>query len=207
MTSQEVELPVAFAGCREYSHCYVVSTWILSFNAQNLVFILSSSFSLSYVSPFGHLSFGETMNPRTHRSVTRCMAFWMVAWLASGWIVPSFAESPNPSNSRVYRTPIDDLNAIREHLLLADPTDRGHLRFLTLAHLVKLNKLDEAMVHLNRATRHEERLARAYYEKAELYVLQGNREAALVELDKAIQYEPNDTVYALRRQVLVRVSR
>ena len=72
---------------------------------------------------------------------------------------------------------------------------------------VKLNKLDDAMVHLNRATRHEERLARAYYEKAELYALQGNQAAALAELDKAIQYEPNDTVYALRRQVLVRVSR
>jgi tetratricopeptide (TPR) repeat protein len=147
------------------------------------------------------------MNPRTHRSVTRRMAFWMIALLASGWAIPSFAESTNPPNGRVYRQPIDDLNAIREHLVLADPADRGHLRFLTLSHLVKLNKLDEAMVHLNRATRHEGRLARAYYEKAELHVLQGNREAALVELDKAIQYEPNDTVYALRRQVLVRVSR
>lgn len=42
-------------------------------------------------------------------------------------------DSPNPD--RIFRSPSDDLRAIREHLLLADPADRPHLRFLTLSHL------------------------------------------------------------------------
>jgi hypothetical protein len=83
------------------------------------------------------------MNPRTHRSATGRMAFWMIALHACGWAVPSFAESPNPPNDRVYRQPIDDLNAIREHLLIADPADRGHLRFLTLSHLVNNPRITE----------------------------------------------------------------
>jgi len=105
--------------------------------------ILACPFSLSYVSPCGLLTFWETVNPRTHRSATGRMAFWMITLLACGWAVPSFAELPSPPNDRVYRQPIDDLNAIREHLLLADPADRGHLRFLTLSHLVNNPRITE----------------------------------------------------------------
>ncbi len=45
----------------------------------------------------------------------------------------------------IARSRIDELRAIREHLLLADPTDRPHLRFFTLTHLRgnKTNSSDE----------------------------------------------------------------
>lgn len=71
----------------------------------------------------------------------------------------------------------------------------------------RMNKLDEAIVHLNRATRHEPNLARAYYEKSEVYVMQGQSSAAVAELEKAIEYAPSDEFYAQRRQILISTSR
>lgn len=53
--------------------------------------------------------------------------------------------------SRTFRSPIDDLRAIREHLLLADPADRPHLRFLTLSHLSNNERFNKQDLELFRA--------------------------------------------------------
>ena len=77
MTSQEVELPVAFAGCKGYSHCYVVSTWILSFNAQNLVFFffLVLSFAIRTLVFWGnHESTHASISDTPHGVLDGCMA-------------------------------------------------------------------------------------------------------------------------------------
>jgi hypothetical protein len=77
MTSQEVELPVAFAGCREYSHCYVVSTWILSFNAQNFVFFffLALRFAIRTLVFWGnHESTHASISDTPHGVLDDCIA-------------------------------------------------------------------------------------------------------------------------------------
>ncbi len=56
-----------------------------------------------------------------------------------------------PNSDRIFRSTIDDLRAIREHLLLVDPADRPHLRFLTLSHLANNSRFNQQDLDLLRA--------------------------------------------------------
>lgn len=60
---------------------------------------------------------------------------------------------------------------------------------------IQQGKLDEALIHLNRATRHKEHLGRAYFEKSLVYIAKKDYEAAKVELANAIKYEPGNATY------------
>lgn len=95
--------------------------------------------------------FGESMNPRLHRSVIRRVAICLVALIAPAVSISLDAASPTSTNAREYRRPIDELNAIRDYLLLADPIDRGHLRFLTFSHLVNNPRISDQDLCILRA--------------------------------------------------------
>ncbi|XZE22162.1 tetratricopeptide repeat protein [Pirellulaceae bacterium SH449] len=60
---------------------------------------------------------------------------------------------------------------------------------------IQQGKLDEALIHLNRATRHKEHLGRAYFEKSLVYIAKKDYESAKMELDNAIKYEPGNATY------------
>ena len=67
----------------------------------------------------------------------------------------------------------------------------------------KQHRLDDALVHLNRATRHKEHLARAYYEKSEVYTAKRDYNKALAELEKGIQYDPSNRAFQIQRRNLI----
>jgi tetratricopeptide (TPR) repeat protein len=67
----------------------------------------------------------------------------------------------------------------------------------------KQNRWDDALVHLNRATRHKEHLTRAYFEKCQVYIGKRDYASALRELDKAMGYEPRNSVFVQQRQQLL----
>lgn len=67
-------------------------------------------------------------------SIGTCWARQAVETTAGGATEIDFRE-------RFKRRPVDDLRAIREHLLLADPSDRPYLRFFTFTHLSNNEKV------------------------------------------------------------------